>query len=318
MSELTDTLVAWGYGAGWSVVRRMPERTAYATFDRIADTLWRRRGSDVQRLEANLRRVVGPDVGDERLRELSREGMRSYFRYWCDAFRLPGWSRERIVDSIRIVDNDRLSDGLATGRGVVIALPHMGNWDHAGAWATLTHSPVITVAERLKPEDLYERFLAFRRGLGMDVIPLTGGDPPFPYLAQKLREGGLVCLLGDRDISNSGVPVQFFGAKAKFPAGPAALAVDTGAVLLTASLWHSDGHNHVGFAEPVDVPTEGERSRRIFRTTQLVADQLEAAIASHPTDWHMLQRLWVADLDPRKAPAASPTVGSAADGGQPT
>jgi KDO2-lipid IV(A) lauroyltransferase len=160
----------------------------------------------------------------------------------------------------------------------------------------------VTVAERLKPEDLYEKFVAFRTGLGMDVIPLTGGDPPFPYLAQKLRDGGLVCLLGDRDISNSGVPVQFFGAKAKFPAGPAALAVDTGAVLLTASLWWEDGHNWVKFHTPVEVPQEGERSRRIFRTTQLVADQLAEGIAAHPTDWHMLQRLWVADLDPRKAP----------------
>jgi KDO2-lipid IV(A) lauroyltransferase len=230
--------------------------------------------------------------------------MRSYMRYWCDAFRLPGWSRERILDSIRIIDDHHLADGLATGRGVVVALPHMGNWDHAGAWATLAHSPVVTVAERLKPEDLYEKFLAFRRGLGMDVIPLTGGDPVFPYLSQKLREGNLVALLGDRDLSNSGVPVRFFGSKAKFPAGPAALAVDTGAVLLTAQLYLEDGHNVVRFFPQVEVPTEGERSRRIFRATQLVADQIEVSIRERPTDWHMLQRLWVDDLDPSKAPAS--------------
>lgn len=303
MSSVNDTLVAWAYGAGWATVKRMPEKLAYSTFERIADTLWSRRGSDVLRLEGNIRHVIGPDAAQAELRVLSRAGMRSYFRYWCDAFRLPGWSHERIVDTIRIVDNHVLADSLAAGNGVVIALPHMGNWDHAGAWATLVHSPVVTVAERLKPEDLYEKFMAFRTGLGMDVIPLTGGDPPFPYLVQKLREGGLVCLLGDRDISNSGVPVQFFGAKAKFPAGPAALAVDSGAVLLTASLWWEDGHNWVKFHTPVEVPQEGERSRRIFRTTQLVADQLAEGIAAHPTDWHMLQRLWVADLDPRKAPA---------------
>ncbi|MBI1377124.1 MAG: phosphatidylinositol mannoside acyltransferase [Frankiales bacterium] len=302
MSTVTDTLVAWGYGAGWSTVRRMPERMAYATFERMADTLWARRGKDVTRLEANLRRVIGPEPSEAELRVLSREGMRSYFRYWCEAFRLPGWSRARILESIRIVDGHHLADGLATGRGVVVALPHMGNWDHAGAWATLAHSPVITVAERLKPEDLYEKFLAYRRGLGMDVIPLTGGDPPFPYLADKLRGGGLVCLLGDRDISRSGVPVTFFGSRAKFPAGPAALAVDTGAVLLTAALYLEDGRNTVRFREPVAVPTEGERSRRIFRSTQLVADQLEEGIRAHPADWHMLQRLWVEDLDPSRAP----------------
>ena len=302
MSSVGDTLGAFGFGAGWSAVRRMPEKTAYSMFERIADTMWARRGGSVRRLESNLRRVV-PDATDEEIRLLSRDSMRSYMRYWCEAFRLPGWSRERIVDSIRIIDDHYLADGLATGRGVVVALPHMGNWDHAGAWATLAHSHVVTVAERLKPEDLYEKFLAFRRGLGMDVIPLTGGEPVFPYLSQKLHEGNLVALLGDRDLSNSGIPVTFFGSKAKFPAGPAALAVDTGAVLLTAQLYLEDGHNVVRFHPPVVVSTDGERSRRIFRTTQLVADQIEESIRARPTDWHMLQRLWVEDLDPSKAPA---------------
>ncbi|MCA0330058.1 MAG: phosphatidylinositol mannoside acyltransferase [Actinobacteria bacterium] len=302
MSQIADQLTSWGFGAGWSVVRRMPDPVAYATFERLADTAWARRGPSVRRLESNLRRVVGPEPSEDELRVLSRAGMRSYLRYWCDAFRLPGWSRERIVESIGIIDDHHLADGLATGRGVVVALPHMGNWDHAGAWATLAHSPVVTVAERLKPEDLYEKFLAFRRGLGMDVIPLTGGEPPFPYLADKLKGGALVALLGDRDLGRSGVPVQFFGAKAKMPAGPAALAVDTGAVLITAQLYLEDGRNWVRFQSPVDVPQEGERSRRIFRTTQLVADKFEEGIGARPADWHMMQRLWVDDLDPAKAP----------------
>lgn len=304
MSTIVDQVTTLGFGAGWSIVKRMPDRTANATFERIADTSWARRGPSVRRLESNLRRVVGPDVTEAELRVLSKQAMRSYLRYWCDAFRLPGWSRERIVESIGIIDDHHLADGLATGRGVVVALPHMGNWDHAGAWATLKHSPVVTVAERLKPEDLYEKFLAFRRGLGMDVVPLTGGEPVFPYLADRLREGNLIALLGDRDLSNSGVPVQFFGAKAKMPAGPAALAVDTGAVLVTASLYLEDGRNWVRFQPPVEVPQEGERSRRIFRTTQLVANNFEDSIRARPTDWHMMQRLWVDDLDPSKAPKA--------------
>ncbi len=305
MSAIVDQLTTVGFGAGWSVVKRMPDRTAYATFERLADASWARRGPSVLRLESNLRRVVGPEVSDADLRVLSKAGMRSYLRYWCDAFRLPGWSRERIVESIGIIDDHHLAEGLATGRGVVVALPHMGNWDHAGAWATLKHSHVVTVAERLQPEDLYEKFLEFRRGLGMDVVPLTGGEPVFPYLADRLREGSLVALLGDRDLSNSGVPVQFFGAKAKMPAGPAALAVDTGAVLLTASLYLEGGRNWVRFQPPVQVPEEGERSRRIFRATQLVATNFEDSIRARPADWHMMQRLWVDDLDPaRDAKAA--------------
>ena len=304
MSAVGDSIANLGFGLGWSAVKRMPERAAYSTFERIADTMWARHGTSVKRLESNLRRVVGPEVTQEELRVLSREGMRTYFRYWCEAFRLPDWSRERIVDSITIIGDDILAEALAEERGVVIALPHMGNWDHAGAWATLAHRPVFSVAERLEPEDLYEKFLAFRRGLGMDITPLTGGDPPFPHLAENLRKGALVALLGDRDLGNSGVPVQFFGSKAKFPAGPAALAVDTGAALIAASLYVEDGRNHVRFHPRLAVPTEGERSRRIFRTTQLVADAFEDGIAARPTDWHMLQRLWVEDLDPAKAPRA--------------
>jgi KDO2-lipid IV(A) lauroyltransferase len=302
VSSFNDQLVASAYGVGWSAVRRMPERAAYSTFERLADTVWARRGKDVQRLESNLRRVVGQDTPEAELRVLSRAAMRSYLRYWCDTFRLPGWSREEVVTRMVAYDDHHLADALAAGKGVVVALPHMGNWDHAGAWATLAHSPVVTVAERLKPEDLFEKFLAFRRELGLDVIPLTGGDPPFPYLQDRLRAGALVALLGDRDLGRSGVPVQFFGAKAKMPAGPAALAVDTGAALVTAGLFLEDGRNAVRFGPPVEVPQDGERSRRIFRTTQLVAERFQESIAAHPTDWHMLQRVWVDDLDPAKAP----------------
>ena len=304
MSGFADRAVGVAYGVGWSVVRRMPEKSAYAMFDRIADTMWSRQGKDVTRLESNLRRVVGPDVTDGELRVLSREGMRSYFRYWCDAFRLPSWSLEKIMSSIVIHDGHYLSDALAEGKGAVVALPHMGNWDHAGAWACIEHGGVVSVAERLQPEDLYEKFLEFRRSLGMDIIPLTGGEPPFPYLADRLREGKLVALLGDRDLSNNGVAVKYFGSRAKMPAGPAALAVDTGAALLTADLFFRDGKNHVRFLPPVVPPAEGERSRRIFRTVQLLADCYEQAVSTHPTDWHMLQRVWLDDLDPSKAPTS--------------
>ncbi len=275
MTGIGDTLTSYGFGMGWSAVRRMPERAAYATFERLADTMWARHGDQVRRLESNLRRVVGPDATEAEIRVLSRAGMRSYFRYWCDAFRLPGWSRHRIVDSIRIVDEHVLSDALAAGKGVVIALPHMGNWDHAGAWATLAHSPVVTVAERLKPEDLFERFLAFRRGLGMDVIPLTGGDPPFPYLADSLREVRSSRSWATATSAGPACPCSSSGRAPSSPRVPRRLAVDTGSALVAATLWWEDGHNWVRFHPPIDVPTEGERSRRIFRTTQLIADAFE-------------------------------------------
>jgi lauroyl/myristoyl acyltransferase len=295
MTAAGDAITDAAYGAGWSTVRRLPERSAYALFERIADVTWARRGKQVRRLESNLHRVVGPAATDAEIRHLSRAAMRSYLRYWCDSFRLPGWSKARIVDSIVIHDDQVLTDALARGKGVVVALPHMGNWDHAGAWASLAHRQVVTVAERLKPEDVYEKFLAYRRALGMEILPLTGGDPPFPILMRRLRAGGLIALLGDRDLTKHGLPVQFFGAEARFPAGPAALAIQTGASLLAATLWWEDGHNHAHL-HLIDLPQEGDKSARIQAATQLVADVFAVGIAAHPADWHMLQRLWTGDL----------------------
>ena len=193
-----------------------------------------------------------------------------------------------------------LTETLATGRGVVISLPHMGNWDHAGAWFALEHGGFTTVAERLKPESLYERFVAYRESLGMEVLPLTGGPRVLPILMERLRAGGLVALLGDRDLTQNGIPVTFFGARATMPAGPAALALSTGAALIPATLWYEDERTCCAFHPEVVPPATGDRKTRIAATVQAVADVFEAAIAEHPADWHMLQALWTDDLDDRR------------------
>src|SRR5690606_5236323 len=194
MSAFGERATLIGYTAGWTAVRHLPERAAYRTFRRIADPAWRGRGRGAQRLESDLARAFGTE-DEERLRAISRAGMRSYLRYWCEAFRLPDWDRDRIVTRVRTEGEHNLRDPLAAGRGVVAALPHMGNWDHAGAWGCLTGAPVTTVAERLKPDALYERFLGFREGLGMEILPLTGGADVFSTLADRLRAGRLVPLL---------------------------------------------------------------------------------------------------------------------------
>ena len=292
----TDT----AFGLGWGAVRHMPEPAAYALFERLADRTWRRQGSGVRRLEANLARVV-PEATPEQIRELSREGMRSYLRYWCDSFRLPSWSRQRIVDTFVGEDEHNLTDALASGRGVVVVLPHMGNWDHAGAWACVKHAPLTTVAERLKPESLYDRFVAYREGLGMEVLPL-GGDDVVRTLARRLRDGGLVCLLGDRDLTRGGVEVDLFGEKTKMPAGPALLAEMTGAALIPAILWYDGPLAFAHLREEIVPPATGTREEKVAAMTQQVADVFAEGIAAHPEDWHMLQRLWLADLDPAKDP----------------
>jgi KDO2-lipid IV(A) lauroyltransferase len=301
---VNDGLVDAAYAAGWSVVRGMPERLARRQFDAVADAIWFRDGPSVRRLQSNLARVV-PSATRLELKRLTREGVRSYLRYWCEVFQLPKMSRSEVVSRSQVVGDSLLRNAVAAGNGMILSLPHMGNWDHAGAWLTGTGVPFTTVAERLKPESLFERFVEFRESLGMEVIPLTGGEqPPFKLLAERLRSGGVLCLLGDRDLTASGIEVDFFGSRAKMPAGPAALAHDTGAALLPVTLWYPD-RQHWGLRihDQVQVPAQGNRAERIAAMTQQVATVFQSEIATHPQDWHMLQRVWTADLDPAKAPA---------------
>ncbi|WP_223183509.1 MULTISPECIES: phosphatidylinositol mannoside acyltransferase [unclassified Streptomyces] len=292
------------YGAGWATVKKLPEPVATGLGRRIADLAWKRRGKSVLRLEANLARVV-PDAGPERLAELSKAGMRSYMRYWMESFRLPTWSRERVERGIDIKDVHYLEEGLAAGRGVVLALPHLANWDLAGVWVTRSLGvPFTTVAERLKPESLYDRFVAYRESLGMEVLPHTGGSA-FGTLARRLRAGGLVCLVADRDLSASGTEVTFFGDTARMPAGPAILAQQTGALLLPVTLWYDDTPVMKGrIHPPIEVPGTGTRAEKSSVMTQALADAFAEGIADHPEDWHMLQRLWLSDLEERREPAS--------------
>ncbi|MEU9285108.1 phosphatidylinositol mannoside acyltransferase [Streptomyces sp. NPDC048275] len=300
MTSLQERLVDGAYAAGWSTIKKLPEPVAVRLGRAVADIVWKKRGKGVRRLESNYARVV-PDATPERLAELSRAGMRSYLRYWMESFRLPAWSEERVRTGFDAQDLHYLTDCLASDRGVILALPHMGNWDLAGAWLTTElQTPFTTVAERLKPESLYDRFVAYREGLGMEVLPHSGGSA-FGTLARRLRDGGLVCLVAERDLSASGVEVKFFGEATRMPAGPALLAQQTGATLLPVTLWYDDSPEMRGRVHPpVEVPETGTRAEKTSVMTQALADAFATGIADHPEDWHMLQRLWLADLDPTK------------------
>jgi KDO2-lipid IV(A) lauroyltransferase len=181
---------------------------------------------------------------------------------------------------------------------MILALAHSGNWDHAGAWLVRKHGiHFTTVAERLEPAEVFDRFVDFRESLGMEVLPLTGGPPPADVLAERLRAGGALCLLADRDLSASGVPVSFFGETATMPAGPAHLALTTGAALMPTVLWFDGDGWGAHVAEPVP-------HTDLATMTQAMATVFETHLSRHPQDWHMLQRLWSADLDPSRRPPA--------------
>lgn len=283
------------YALGWIAVRKAPERAARLVFRWLADLAWRRRGRGVRQLERNLGRVLKADPADPRVRRLSRRVMRSYFRYWFEVFRLPEFGRDRLVGDMRVTGHEKLFATLDSGRGAVLALPHMGNYEQAGAWVALQGYPFTTVMEKLRPESLFDRFVAFREGLGMEVLPHKGASA-FGTLARRLRDGRLVCLVVDRDLTDSGVEVGFFGAPARMPGVAAALAVQTGAALFPVTLWYEGRCWGARVHDEIVVPPDGDRQARIRAVTQELAGVFEEGIAAHPQDWHMLQRVWVEDL----------------------
>ena len=314
MPPFPDRVRSAAFGAGWGVVRRLPGPAARALFNLGADIAWSRQGGGVQVLEGNLLRVLqaGPGALDPaagavdgtELRSLSRAVMRSYARYYLEAFTLQDIPVERIQRDM-VVNREQVDltlEYLKNGRGVIYALPHMGDFEQAGRWViSVGAGSFTTVMERLKPEPVFQKFLSFRQALGMEVLPTTGGPHPFGVMAQRLRAGKLVCLVADRDLSGTGVEVDFFGEKALLPAGPASLAIQTGAALMPVACWF-EGQDEWGahIYDEIGVPADGTRKEKAAAMTQTMATVFEGAIREHPEDWHMLQKLFVNDLDPER------------------
>lgn len=297
MTGFRDRAADWAYATGWQVAGVIPQSWSRRAFETLANQTWARDGEGVQQLSSNLARVFDHSLEPHELAEYSRQAMQSYMRYWNETFALPHWSHGNIADKVEIVHEERLKAAIERGNGVVIALSHSGNWDLAGAWLALTHGGFTTVAERLKPEGLFERFKAHRESLGMEVLAADGGPRVLATMSTRLREGGTVCLLADRDLNGTGVIVNFFNEPAHFPAGPAALAVSTGAALITVRLYYSGDKLVIDFDEPLVelLPDTATRHDRVQVLTQQVADQFQAAITAHPTDWHMMQSFWDSD-----------------------
>jgi KDO2-lipid IV(A) lauroyltransferase len=309
-----ERLVSAAFGVGWGLVCRLPESVARALFNFGADVAWRREGPGVRVREGNLVRVLRTDsafsdtdndteneFGAE-LRSLSRAVMRSYARYYLETFRLQTIPDARIQAGMHVnMENvDLTLQHMKNGRGVIYALPHMGDFEQAGLWVNRAGAgSFTTVAERLKPESVFQKFLEFRQALGMEVLPTTGGPHPFGVMAQRLRAGKLICIVADRDLSDTGVEVDFFGEKALFPAGPAALAVQTGAALMPVACWFvGDDEWAAHVFDEIPMPAEGTRKEKAAAMTQALAAVFEQAIREHPEDWHMLQKVFVSDLDP--------------------
>jgi len=293
----------------WRNAHRVPDPLLRGLFDVIADGAWLLRGGGVRQLERNLARVR-PGAAPRELRRLSRAGMRSYMRYYREAFTLPAWTPAQVEARVRIVGYENLTAHLDGDRSPVLALSHQGNWDLAGAFATGHIAPVLTVAERLEPDELFQEFLAFRTSLGLEILALGDGDVFRDLVRGASRPGVLIPLLADRDLTHRGIEVDLFGHRARVAAGPAALAVSTGAPLVPAGIHYerlrgarrraagSPWGIVIHFYPRVEIPEDVPRSQRVAAATQSWVDALSVALREHPEDWHMLQKVFVDDLDP--------------------
>jgi lauroyl/myristoyl acyltransferase len=305
-SRLTARVTDAGFAAGWGAVKLLPEPAARGVFDRAGQWAARREGKGVRQLRANLRVATGGRLDEEELAAVTTRAVRSYARYWQEAFRLPVLDPHRIVSNTVVRGGEHVERVRAGGRGLVFALPHSGNWDAAAVWLVdWLDGPFMTVAERLKPESLFERFVAFRESLGIRVVPLTGGPrPSSAVLREWSADGGSVCLVADRDLGVSGVPVSFFGRGTTMPGGPALLAAQTGAALVPAFCSFTPTGWALRFWPEVPVGGPGRLKDRVATATQQVADAFTSSIAEQPEDWHMLGRIW-ADVPP-DPPAGGP------------
>lgn len=288
--RLVPAAVSAAYGAGWRGVRALPAGVAEGLFRTGADVAARRDGPGARRLRAALA-LLRPDAGPAELDALVHAGLRSYARYWCEVFRLPVLDPRAVHAAVDVRGAAPIFSALGDGRGVVVALTHSGNWDVAGVWLVEAlraagHDPSFTtVAARLRPESLYRRFVAYREGLGFEVVSVEDGAAAYRALHGRLRRGGVVCLVSDVDLSASGVDVTFLGAPARLPGGAARLAAATGAVLLPVVPSFTPGAWAVDIAAPVPVPDRAA----VPEAVQGLADAFGPLLATVPQDWHMLQ-----------------------------
>jgi phosphatidylinositol dimannoside acyltransferase len=275
----------------------VPEPVALGIARVVGDVLHQFRNDSRRNVERNLRRVVGQDLDQASLDRWSQRAFRAYARYWVEGARLPSTSRQEVLQRFVVVEGfEHLVEGMASGNGVVLALPHVGSWEYGGTFLAAVGYPMTSVAERLEPPELFDYFVDQRAAMGLTIVPLdqsSGGA-----VMRTLRDGGLVGLLCDRDLLGNGIDVEFFGEKTTMPAGPATLAMRTGATLLTAAVYSGPGQDHHAVVGgPIDLTRSGSLRSDVSRVTQDIADRFESLIRRAPEQWHVFQPLWSADRD---------------------
>ena len=273
-------------------MERLPERFDVALASRLALLYGRRSESAAANLRRNLSHALrhGDDALDEELlNRFVTRGFASYGQYWAEGAKLPGIEPEKVFARFRIGEGlEHLYDAKAKGLGTIIALPHIGSWEWGGSFLNSLGLGMTAVAEDLEPPELFAWFKEKRESIGIRIEPLD--EHAGTVLLATLKEGGVIGLLCDRDIQGNGIPVNFFGESVALPAGPATLALRTGATLVGAACYSGPGEDHFAvITPPIDTSRTGRLREDVTRITQLVANELEGLIRRAPEQWHILQ-----------------------------
>jgi KDO2-lipid IV(A) lauroyltransferase len=294
-------LIGIAYLLAWRITRLLPLRWAAKLFDRASARSFRKN----ERRRAVVRENLEPVVGTGPVLDAAvEEAFMSYGRYWMETFRMQDVPNEELTRRFDGENLSSLDEIHKRGRGGVLATPHLGNWDAGGRWVA-ERWPLTVVVEVLRPRMLFDRFVAHRRSLGMTIVPLVRGGDATAKCLEKIREGGYVALVSDRDLSGTGVEVRMFGRTTKMPPGPAVLALRAGVPLIPACIYMTPKGWHAVVMDPIDGGLTGESPPNVSELTQRLAGAYEQLIAREPSQWHAFSRMWLAADASAGAPPAS-------------
>lgn len=291
---LADSATVNGYRLGSLAARALPGPIASAAAAMIGLTFATSMREKREMIELHLKRV-NPSLSGFALRQSVQQAFDSYAKYYVESFRLPTMSKRAVAAGFSVEGMDHITEALALGNGVILALPHLGGWEWAGRWLTDQGYKMTVVVEPIEPPELFEWFVELRQKLGMTVVPL--GSNAAGAVLKALRANEVVCLLCDRDIERKGVPVEFFGETTTLPAGPAMLGLRTGAPVLPVGCYFTNRYNghHAVVRPPLPPDRSGDLREDVAKMTQLLAHELEYLIRRAPEQWHLFQPNWPSD-----------------------
>jgi len=266
------------------IVAVLPSRVAYALAD-LAGDAWHRFAPRRRRIvAANLERVcvaTGRPTRGLAFAELVRSAFRNHARYYLELLRVPHYPAGRIGQFIDVPSWELYAEALRSGPAILVS-SHIGNFEPFGTYIASHGYRALAPVEEIEPRALFEFLAARRGGSNVDLVPLAEATRP---LISRLRAGGLVGIIGDRDLTGDGRQVTVFGHPTTMPIGPASLAVMHGATLVVGRCLRVGPDRFLAAGEVMEPPATGDRRADAAALTDRIAARFERDIGEAPEQW---------------------------------